>query len=175
MLLVPHVVGKHLMTRTELTILIIVGVTILTIFGIGANNAFGEATFYEPKFKFPMPAADNIDTILEQCGVKSMSDIKMHVQCNFIVGFGDDGMEWYIELIDKFGLSAEDKERKDLGLEDQPPIIKDEYSADLEKLQEIIDNPDRELSAAEEEYYALITTYAECTRGYDQSRRIHTE
>jgi len=36
------VVGKHLMTKNEKITLIIIGVTVLTIFGIGASNVFAE-------------------------------------------------------------------------------------------------------------------------------------
>ena len=163
---------RLLMTRTTAVILLLVGI----IFAIGINNAYGEEQmYYEPKFKFPLPAADNVDTILEKCGLKSIDDVKMHIQCDFIVGFGDDGQNWWLELIEQIGLSTEDKDRKDLGLEDQPPIIKDKYDIELEKLEEIIADPDDELTPTEEEFYALLTQYTECTRGYEQARGIQTE
>ena len=155
---------------------LIILIIVASVFAIGAEKVFGEEQFYyEPKFKFPMPAQDNIDTILEQCGVKEINDIKMHVQCNFIVGFGDDGYGWYVELIDKFGLSAEDKQRKDLGIEDQPPKTPLTHEdIDQIKLEEKVEKGE-ELSATEQEYLALLQEYAECYRGYDQARGIQTE
>ncbi len=136
-----------------------------------------EQTYYEPRFKFPIPSGDNIDEIMEKCGLKSISDLAMHIQCDFMLSFGDDGMNWWLEIVERIGITAEDKERKDLGIEDQPP--KDprqtHYERDLIKLEEKDANPDKELSPAEEEYLALLNQYAQCYRGYDQARGIQED
>ncbi len=171
-------VGKHLMTKNEKVFLAISGVVLAIIFTIGATNAFAEEQrYYEPKFKFPLPAESNIDGIVEKCGLRAISDIEMHIQCDFIIKFSEDGMSWWVELIEQVGLiSADVKDRKDLGLEEQPPaVIKDDYDIALEKLEEIITDPDVELTPAEEEFYELLTQYTECTRGYEQARGIQTE
>ncbi len=173
MLLVPHVVGKHLMTKNEKVILAIIGATILTVFGIGATNAFAEEQiYYEPRFKFPIPSENNIERIIEKCGLEAINDIEMHIQCDFIIKFSEDGMSWWVELVEQIGLTSEDKQRKDLGLED-PILVKipTRYDNDLIILDEKIAKEEH-LSEAEEEYYALLTSLDQCQRGLDQARGI---
>jgi len=159
---------------------VILSIIVSSIFAVGISNVYGEEQFYyEPKFKFPVPNGNNIDNIINKCGLQYITDVEMHVQCDFILKFGEDGMGWYLELKENIGLdiSQEEKQRKDLGIEqikeEEPP--KTPYDTDLEKLEEKIANPDIELTATEKEYYELITQYAECQRGLDQARGIQEE
>jgi len=147
----------------------------LLFIGGWVNANAEEQIYYEPRFKFPIPAENNIDRIIEKCGLEAISDIEMHIQCDFIIKFSDDGMKWWIEIVERIGLTDSEKQRKDLGLEDQPVLIKvpTRYDKDLIKLDEKIVK-EQHLSESEEEYYALLTSLDICQRGLDQARGIQS-
>ena len=164
------------LTKAIIIVLILVGI----IFAIGINNVYGEEQrYYEPRFKFPLPSESNIAGIVEKCGLQAINDIQMHIQCDFIIQFSEDGMSWWVELVEQIGLVSADEEPKVvLGDEEPTPaltIIEEKFIVELEKLEEIIADPDVELTPTEEEFYELLTQYAECYRGYDQARGIQSE
>jgi len=67
-----------------------------------------EQQYYEPKFRFPIPNAENIESMAERCGLDSISDVAMVIKCEFIIMFGEDGKVWYEVLVEESGFRAPD-------------------------------------------------------------------
>jgi len=157
---------------------VIIAIVAIAVLTVSVMNAYGEEQiYYEPKFKFPIPAADNIEEMVNMCGLKSISDIAMHIQCDFVIMFSDDGMSWYIELVEKTGLTdgkPQPEEPQDTPIDsnfvpDKQPQIDKEYQKDKEEFE---DKP--AVLSSEKDYSAMLDELSTCMRGINESKGVAT-
>ncbi len=168
------------MTRATALILLLVGI----IFAIGIHNVYGET--FEDVISFPIP--DNITGQEKRGTLITLTDDLLEMQFTYRFHLGQNGTEWFEEIIKELGLTPPDvtlcpdnfyldedgvtcypiidePELPLLTTDLTPPTFKG-FVADFKKFEE--KNPE---ATSEKDYHALLKSLQMCYRQSEENQQ----